>query len=72
MLKNITFLFLLFSGYLLSAQTYIINFSGSNASTTVDSVKVKNLNQGTSLNMSGSDVLVLDVLVGKPEIPPAN
>ena len=43
----------------LDAQDYLINFAGTGASTTVDSVKIENLMQGTKLKMKGSDVLHL-------------
>ncbi len=39
------------------AQDYQISFAGTGASTTVDSVKVENLTQCTSINLSGSDIL---------------
>ena len=41
------------------SQNYNISFAGTGAATTVDSVKVENLNQGTTLTMSGSDILHL-------------
>jgi hypothetical protein len=43
----------------LVAQDYLISFSGSGASTKVDSVKVENLTQGTSLTIKGLEVLHL-------------
>jgi uncharacterized protein (TIGR02145 family) len=43
----------------LQAQDYLISFAGSGASTTVDSVKIENLSQGTKLKMKGSDKLHL-------------
>jgi hypothetical protein len=43
----------------LQAQDYQISFAGSGTSTTVANVQVQNLTQGTSLNLSGSDVLRL-------------
>lgn len=51
-------LLLWFNGYL-NAQEYLISFAGSGASTTVDSVIVENLTQGTSLGMNGNNVLHL-------------
>lgn len=44
-----------------TAQDYRISFEGSGASTDVDSVIVKNLEQGTSMKLGGSDVLHLQV-----------
>jgi len=50
------------------AQNYQISFAGTGASTTVDSVKVENLTQCTSLNLSGDDVLQLIVSSGINEL----
>lgn len=47
-----------------NAQTYLISFSGSGASTTVSTVKVENLRTGTTLNLDGSDILRLNVTTG--------
>jgi uncharacterized protein (TIGR02145 family) len=59
-LKNYTFLILLLISIAnLKAQDYLISFAGSGASSTVTTVKVENLTQGTSLTMSGSNVLHL-------------
>jgi uncharacterized protein (TIGR02145 family) len=46
------------------AQDYQIGFTGTGASTTVDSVKVENLTQCTSINLSASDILHLVASVG--------
>jgi uncharacterized protein (TIGR02145 family) len=63
-LKNYTFLILLFISIAnLKAQDYLISFAGSGASSTVTTVKVENLTQGTSLTMSGSEVLHLQAIV---------
>lgn len=43
----------------ISAQDYLISFTGSGESSTVSSVKVENLTQGTWLEMIGSDNLHL-------------
>ena len=48
----------------LRAQDYLISFTGTGASTTVDSVIVENLIQGTTLKMKGSEVLRLSVVTG--------
>lgn len=42
-----------------NAQDYFITFSGAGASSTVSSVNVENLTSGTSLTISGSDILHL-------------
>jgi uncharacterized protein (TIGR02145 family) len=48
---------------LLYSQQYEITFNGSGSATTVDSVKVYNLHQGTSLVMHGNDTLMLSSTV---------
>ncbi|NLA50396.1 MAG: T9SS type A sorting domain-containing protein, partial [Bacteroidales bacterium] len=59
-LKIYTFLTLLFISILyLQAQDYEVSFTGIGSISTVASVKVENLTQGTSLTMNGSDVLHL-------------
>jgi len=57
-MKNLTFLFLLLP-VLLSAQDYLITFSGTGESSTVSTVIVENLTQNKSLTLSGSDILHL-------------
>ena len=58
----------IFIGNFTNAQNYLINFTGSGAANTVDSVKVYNLTQNTTLSLSGSDILELIVSVGIKEI----
>jgi len=48
----------------LNAQDYLISYAGTGASTTVDSVMIENLTQGTTLKMKGSEVLRLTVVTG--------
>ncbi|MFH2144219.1 MAG: FISUMP domain-containing protein [Bacteroidota bacterium] len=55
----VLFVFLLFSICTTKAQNYQISFTGSGESISVDSVKVLNLTQCTSLTISGSDTLIL-------------
>ena len=43
----------------LQAQDYLVSFAGSGTSTTVTTIKVENLIQGTSLEINGNDVLHL-------------
>lgn len=43
----------------LQAQDYLITFAGSGAATSVGTVTIENLTQGTSLTMNGSDILHL-------------
>ncbi len=59
MRKIIFVLLLMFAFICMQSQNYQIDFSGSGQSTTVDSVLVENLSQGTSLTLNGSDVLHL-------------
>jgi uncharacterized protein (TIGR02145 family) len=47
----------------LQGQDYLVSFSGSGASTTVTSVKVENLTQGTNRTMNGSDILHLVAVI---------
>ena len=56
------------------SQDYLITFKGTGASTTVDSVKVENLSQCTSLMLAGTDTLNLSSSVGFLEKgnPPEN
>ncbi len=47
-----------------SAQNYIISFTATGAATTIDSVKVENITQGTSLTIIGADSLHLTGTAG--------
>ncbi|MCU0473316.1 MAG: T9SS type A sorting domain-containing protein [Bacteroidales bacterium] len=69
-LKIFSFVILLFvSVDILKAQDYLISFAGSGASTTVDSVIVENLTQGTYLGMSGNNVLhLVNTLTGVEQV----
>ena len=51
----------------IQAQNYLINFAGTGASSSVDSVKIENLSQCTSLTIVGTDVLNLNSTVGMNE-----
>lgn len=52
------------------AQDYLITFSGSGASTSVATVKVENLTQGTSKTISGDESLrLMGVVTGIGQIP---
>jgi uncharacterized protein (TIGR02145 family) len=46
------------------AQNYMIGFAGTGASTTVDSIKIENLTQCTSLTIGGADILNLSSVTG--------
>lgn len=61
-LKSMTSMVLIFqvmSILSLQSQDFLISFMGSGGSTTVDSVRVENMTQGTKLKMVGSDILHL-------------
>lgn len=59
---------MLFAFVKLQAQDYQISFAGSGEATLVETVKVQNLTQGTSLTLAGSDVLRLMGTVGIEQI----
>jgi len=63
-MKRILFLLPIFCILKLNAQSYLISFSGTGASATVNSVKVENMTKGTSVTLSGSDVLRLTSTTG--------
>ena len=51
------------------AQNYMITFAGTGASSTIDSVKVENLSQCSSLTFAGTDILNLtSIIVGINEV----
>ena len=67
-MKTITFLILMIIAFFnIYAQNYQISFAGAGAGTIVDSVKVENLSQCTSLILSGTDTLNLTSTVGMNE-----
>lgn len=58
-MKQMLIAILFFALIKMQAQNYLIDFAGSGASTTIDSVKVENLTQGTLLTIAGADQLQL-------------
>jgi uncharacterized protein (TIGR02145 family) len=54
----------IFSGLELNAQNWLINFTGSGASTSVTTVKVENLTSGSTLTLNGTDILQLTIVTG--------
>ncbi len=63
-MKKITFLLLtIFTVATLYSQSYEIDFAGTGDTTVIDSVKVKNLNQNTSITLMGNDILQLNIPV---------
>ena len=67
-MKIIFFVFTIFLVLKVNAQDYLISFTGSGASTTVSTVKVENLTEGTSLTLNGSDILRLTGTVGITQV----
>ena len=64
-MKTLVFIILMLSAaFQMYAQNYQINFAGTGASTTLDSVKVENLSQCTSLTIAGTDTLILTSTIG--------
>jgi len=63
-MKRLILFFMVFVFVKTQAQTYQLSFTGTGASTIVDSVKVDNLTQGTSMSLNGSDTLNLMVSYG--------
>jgi uncharacterized protein (TIGR02145 family) len=66
-MKRILFIIALFCVVTAKAQTYLITFAGTGASTTVNSVKVENLTKGTSQTVNGTDILRLTGTVDIPD-----
>ena len=65
LMKTFTFFVLfLFATAVLQAQDYQISFTGSGQSTSIDSIQVENLTQGTTLSLDGNDTLHLVGTVG--------
>lgn len=61
-------IFIFFALAKLQAQDIYLGFAGSGAATTVETVQVQNLTQGTSLTLNGTDVLHLMGTVGIEDI----
>jgi len=51
------------------AQNYMISFSGAGGGAEITAILVENLTKGTSLTMSGSDILHLSGTIGINELP---
>jgi uncharacterized protein (TIGR02145 family) len=65
----IMFLVMLQSIY---SQDYLLTFSGSGQSSTVEIVEVKNIDQQTTLTLNGTDTLLLTDVVGTGYLPALN
>jgi uncharacterized protein (TIGR02145 family) len=68
---TLNFLMLFFFSWFqeLSAQDYLISFSGTGASTTITSIKVENITQGTSTTVDQGNSLRLQSLITGTETP---
>ena len=73
-MKNLLlFLVLTVSTISIKAQDIQISFAGTGASSTVDSVKVENLTQGTSAKIKGTDIFYLSgSITGIAPLPDAS
>ncbi len=67
-MKKLLVLIVFLCGQTLTAQTYLINFTGTGESTTVNSVKVENLTTGISAYLNGNDILRLTLVTGVNEV----
>lgn len=68
-MKKQTFIFLFLLTMLkMHGQDFVINFTGTGSSSSVDSVLVENLTQGTSMTFGGNNELYLNVTVGSSEL----
>jgi len=68
-MKTLVFsVLMIITAFKIDAQNFMITFAGAGAATTVDSVKVENLSQCTSLSLAGTDTLLLQTEVGIEEI----
>jgi uncharacterized protein (TIGR02145 family) len=63
-MKKLLFVIAIFCAMQGKAQNYQITFTGTGATTTVNSVRVDNLTSGTSINLGGIDILLLTVTTG--------
>jgi uncharacterized protein (TIGR02145 family) len=63
-MKTIFFLIFVCFGVASNAQSYLITFAGSGASSTVTTVKVENLTKGKTLTVNGDDILRLNISTG--------
>ncbi|HPT03093.1 MAG TPA: hypothetical protein PLJ84_10895 [Bacteroidales bacterium] len=68
MKSKILSIIILFAFAQAEAQDFLIGFAGSGSVTTVDSVKVQNLVQGTELTLNGLDILNLTEVAGIEEL----
>jgi uncharacterized protein (TIGR02145 family) len=63
-MKVLLIILFLFFSTTLNSQNYLLGFTASGSSSTVTSVKVENLTNGSTVTINGDDVLRLNVVVG--------
>ena len=63
-MRRILFVIIIFCSLEANAQTHLISFAGTGASTTVSTVEVENLSAGTSIILNGDDILRLTTTTG--------
>jgi uncharacterized protein (TIGR02145 family) len=63
-MKKLTFVIAMLFVFETNAQNYLLDFAGTGASNTVESVLVENLNSGQSLTLNGTDILHLTGTTG--------
>ncbi|MEJ5303697.1 MAG: FISUMP domain-containing protein [Bacteroidales bacterium] len=67
MRKKITIIMLTMFALASHAQYYLLTFSGAGAATTIDSIRILNLAQNTTVKLTGTDTLLLAGVVGQEE-----
>jgi uncharacterized protein (TIGR02145 family) len=67
-MKRLLFLLTIFCVLNLNAQNYLISFTGTGASTTINRIIVENLTTGVTIILNGDDVLQLVTTVGISDI----
>ncbi len=67
MRSRLLVLMFLILGLHTQAQYYLLNFKGVGAATTIDSIRVLNLAQNTTVKINGTDTLLLAGVVGQPK-----
>jgi len=65
LMKRICLLLVVFFAFAkVQSQSYLISFNATGASTSVESVFIENITQGTSLTLDGTDILELQIPLG--------
>ncbi|MGC9331519.1 MAG: hypothetical protein ACP5DZ_06545 [Bacteroidales bacterium] len=61
MIKSIILIYAVTLTVLTNAQTYQVSFTGTGYSSTVDSVEICNLTQGSTLIVTGTDIVNFEI-----------